>query len=164
MKKVKSLTLTPFLYGFTMVELIFVIVVIGILSYVGSGYMPNNRLSNDTKFLLLKIRETQKNAIGYDGANFGENPWSSKEENTTCIDLNTTILEQEDRDRNEQKPHRFSSDLNVSGNNRLCFDEYGRPYQEGRLLLQNLDMNLTYKAEYRTISVLPMSGYVIIKY
>ena len=146
--------------GFTMVELIFVIVVIGILANVGSSYIPDNRLSNDTKFLILKIKEKQKNAIGYSVQNFGDKPWST-EDNSTCIDLNTTKLEKEDL--KSQKPHKFNSKLNVDGDTTLCFDSYGRPYQSEQLLLKSLDMNLTYrKNEYKSISVAPMSGYVII--
>jgi prepilin-type N-terminal cleavage/methylation domain-containing protein len=159
MKKVKSLTLTPFLYGFTMVELIFVIVLVGILASIGVNYMPDNRLLNDTNFLTMKIKETQKNAIGYDANGFSK-PWS-KESNLTCISLDTAVLENEDL--KAQKPHKFSSILSVDGNNTLCFDEYGRPYNSERLLLNTIDMNLTYKTnQYKSISVMPISGYVII--
>ena len=146
--------------AFSMVELIFVIILMGILAYIGGNFLPDNRLLNDTNFLTMKIKEAQKNAISYDAVGFSK-PWSI-ENNLTCVDLNTTILE--NRDKKSQKPHKFSSKLSVDGNSTLCFDNFGRPYQSERLLLDNLDMNLTYKPnEYKTISVEPVSGYVIIK-
>ncbi len=145
--------------AFSMVELIFVIMLMGILAYIGGNFLPDNRLLNDTNFLTMKIKEAQKNAISYDTVGFSK-PWSI-ENNLTCVNLNTTALE--NRDKKSQKPHKFSSILSVDGNSTLCFDNYGRPYQSERLLLDNLDMNLTYKPnKYKTISVEPMSGYVII--
>ncbi|MFK5882467.1 MAG: prepilin-type N-terminal cleavage/methylation domain-containing protein [Sulfurospirillum sp.] len=146
--------------GFSMVELIFVILLIGILAYIGGNFLPDNRLLNDTNFLTMKIKQTQKNALLYDAVGFLK-PWSV-ENNSTCIDLNTTKLEL--KDKNTQKPHRFSSILSVDGNSTICFDNFGRPYQSEHLLLKNLDMNLTYKQnEYKSISVVPISGYAIIK-
>lgn len=150
-----------FSQAFSMVELIFIILLIGILSYIGGSFLPDNRLLNDVNFLTMKIKQTQKNALAYDSNGFAK-PWSIKN-NLTCIDLDITVLEA--KDKNAQKPHKFSADLNVVGDKILCFDGFGRPYQAEHLLLKSLDMNLTYKPnDYRTISVMPMSGYVIIKY
>ncbi len=146
--------------GFSMIELIFVILLVGILTYIGGNFLPDNRLLNDTNFLTMQIKKTQKNALAYDAVGFSK-PWS-KEDASVCIDLNTTVLEKDDQ--KAQKPHRFSSHLSVDGNTTLCFDNFGRPYQSEHLLLKNLDMNLTYKQdEYRSISVAPISGYVIIE-
>ncbi len=146
--------------AFSMVELIFVILLVGILAYIGGNFLPDNRLLNDTSFLTMKIKETQKNALGFDATGFSK-PWS-KTDTLVCIELNTTKLEK--NDSHTQKPHRFNSVLNVDGNSTLCFDNLGRPYQSERLLLKSLDMNLTYKSNsYKSISVAPISGYVIIK-
>ncbi len=146
--------------AFTMVELIFVIILIGILSYIGKNFLPDNRLLNDTNFITMKIKQKQKNALNYDTVGFSK-PWS-KVNTSTCIDLNITKLESEDS--KSQKPHKFSSTLNVDGNATLCFDNFGRPYEGEHILLKDLDMNLTYKPnEFKTISVEPMSGYVIIR-
>ena len=146
--------------AFTMVELIFVIVLMGILAYIGGNFLPDNRLLNDTNFLTMKIKQAQKNALLCDVVGFLK-PWSV-ENNSTCIDLDTAKLEA--KETKAQKPHKFSSTLSVDGNSILCFDEFGRPYQGEQLLLKNLDMNLTYKMQnYKSILVMPMSGYVIIK-
>ena len=146
--------------GFSMLELVFVIVLIGILVSIGGNLLPDNRLLNDTNYIVMKIKETQKNAIGNDINGF-ETPWS-KESNSTCIYLSKNRLEK--RDLKSQKPHKLSPNLNLSvdGNKTLCFDEFGRPYQLEQLLLQNKDINVTYGGQMNTISIQPMSGYAII--
>lgn len=145
--------------AFSMIELIFVIVLIGVLASIGGNLMPDNRLLKDTSYMTMKIKETQKNAIAYDVVEFGA-PWSSdNDNNTTCIDLNIDgFLEKEE---NRQKPHRFSI-KNDFDEGVLCFDSYGRPYQEEQLLLQEKDINVTYNGKSKIISVLPISGYVTI--
>ena len=145
--------------GFTMVELIFVIVMIGILSYVGSTFMPDNRLSNDTKFILSKIREKQKNAIGYDSAAFGQSSWAINNSHV-CVDINTTVLKNEDN--RSQKPYEISSKLNMDGNRTICFDNFGRPYQSEHLLFDIVDINITKGSRVRHLQLFPMSGYVTI--
>jgi len=145
--------------GFSMVELIFVIIVIGILAKIGLNFMPDNRLLNDTNFLTLKIKEKQKQAIADDVNGFLK-PWSI-EDNRTCIKLDVNALEKEDS--HSKKPHRFSSTINVDGNNTICFDNFGRPYQGERLLLDKKEINVTYKDNNKMISVMPISGYVIIE-
>lgn len=142
--------------AFSMVELIFVIVLMGILASMGGNLLPDNRLLNDTNYIIMKIKETQKNAIGYDVIGFGK-PWSSStENNVTCITLTQDGFL--DKEFNSQKPHRFSIEDFDSGV--LCFDVYGRPYQTEQILLQNLDINVTYNGKTKNISVLPISGYV----
>ncbi len=145
--------------GFTMVELIFVIVLMGIMAYIGGNFLPDNRLLNDTNFLTMSIKQTQKNALLYDVVGFLK-PWSV-EDNSTCIDLNIAKLEA--KDIKAQKPHKFSSIISVDGNSTLCFDNFGRPYQGGHLLLKNLDINITKDTITKSLSLFPMSGYVIIK-
>ncbi len=149
-----------FLRGFTMVELIFVIVVIGILAYVGSSYIPDNSLPNDTKFLIMKIKQRQKNAIGHSTISFGENPWG-KESSSTCIDLNITALEQEDL--SAQKPYKFASKITPKGVV-VCFDSYGRPYRNNseHLLLRSIDINLTKGQRVRRLKLYSFSGYISI--
>jgi prepilin-type N-terminal cleavage/methylation domain-containing protein len=126
--------------AFSMVELIFVIVLMGILASIGSNILPDNRLLQYTNEVIMQIKETQKNAIGNDINGFGA-LWS-EESNSTCILLD--------------------SSLHVAGSTKICFDEYGRPYDSStaQLLLVKKDINVTYNGESNTISVFPMSGYV----
>jgi len=156
--------------AFTMIELIFVIVLIGILTNVGLTFLPDNRLINDTNFLIMKIKAKQKGAIGYDIYKSGK-PWqiptkNSLEYNLTCIELNTTILEQ--NDNKSQTPYKFSSTISVDKNKTICFDEDARPYHQNssggeQLLLTSLDINLTLKGQTKKLSIMPVSGFVHIK-
>lgn len=60
-----------------MVELIFIIVLMGILAKIASSYMPDNRLLSDKHYISMKIKEQQKNAIGYDTFQFGSSQYWS---------------------------------------------------------------------------------------
>lgn len=153
MKKVRELH-----KAFSMIELIFVIVLIGILASIGGNLLPDNRLLNDTNFIVMKIKETQKNAIGYDTTGFDKEPWSI--ESNSSITLSKEGFES--LESNSQKPHKFASTFSGADvNETLCFDAYGRPYKlSEHKLLQNLDINVTYNGKTRKISVMPISGYV----
>ncbi len=140
--------------GFTMIELIFVIVVIGILASLGSSMMPDNRMLEYTNTATMNIKKTQKNAIGYDVNGFGT-PWSV-DDDTTCIDINHDELLE-----TNSTLVTITTDI---VDKRLCFDEYGRPYEPSlaRLLLTMKVINISYRGNDKNISVYPMSGYVIL--
>lgn len=153
--------------AFSMVELIFIIVLMGILAKVGSSFMPDNKLLNDTNYISMKIKEAQKNAIGYDTFVFGQTPyWNiplrySSDFNRTCIESTKLFLEAMDNDRS------YKLTAKVDNNRTICFDNIGRPFQENlpasQLIHQHIDINISYNNKINTISVLPLSGYVIIK-
>lgn len=154
--------------AFSMVELIFIIVLMGILAKVASSYMPDNRLLNDTHYVSMKIKEAQKNAIGYDTFQFGQiSYWKIPMVNSK--DFNLTCIKCEKASFFESLDHNFSlSAKSVSCPNQFCFDSLGRPYHDvntsGQLLLSPIDIIFTYNNDKNTtVSVLPMSGYVIIK-
>ena len=128
--------------AFSMVELIFVIVLMGILASVGGNLLPDNRLLQYTNEAIIKIKETQKNAIGNDVNSF-EKPWS-QENNSTCITLDDS--------------------LHVVGSIQICFDEYGRPYdiKDKKLLLQNTNIIVRFNEKNNIIALQPISGYIII--
>lgn len=158
----------PMKKAFTMLELIFVIILVSILTSIGIGFIPNYDVQNDTNFVFMKIKEKQKNAINYDTNNFANTPWNniifnSKEYNLTCIQLNQVSLNTIERASNEQKKHIIKTDINVTNliGNTLCFDFLGRPYDyNANQLLQNrVDINMS----FMSISVYPISGYVKIQ-
>lgn len=153
----------PMKNAFTMIELIFVIILISIISSIGVGFIPNYDVQNDTNFIFMKIKEKQKNALGYDVNNFTNTPWkipsNSLEYNLTCIKLDKDILNTIEENSNEQKKYKIKTDiLSTLGTNKtLCFDFLGRPYNydEEQLLLDIVNINISDK----NISVYPMSGY-----
>ncbi len=148
--------------AFTMIEIIFVIVILAILAGVSTTIFPDYSLRNDTNYILMKIKEKQKSAIGYNGQNFGDDLWSN-DNNISCIDLDKNALILEERNSKEAKKHILKSDLNTSV--KLCFDNIGRPYypMQEQLLLDTLDIGITYKKKSKTISIMPVSGYAIMK-
>jgi len=145
--------------AFSMIELIFIIVLMGILAKVGSGFLPDNKLLNDTNFISMKIKEKQNSALGYDNFHFGSATFwdeSSADFNRTCLKFDKTYLETLD------VSYALVSSVTPSILT-LCFDGLGRPYVSQGLLHQSIDVNVSYKNKINTISVSPMSGYVIIK-
>ena len=150
--------------AFSMVELIFIIVLMGILAKIASSYMPDNRLLSDTNYISMKIKEQQRNAIGYDNSQFGSNQyWTipilySHNFNLTCIETSRAYFESLDH----EKSYKFT--LTFDNNTTFCFDSLGRPYgAAGQLFRGDMDINVTYNNKKSRISVLPISGYVIIK-
>ena len=147
--------------AFSMIELIFIILLIGILAKIGSGFIPDNKLLNDTHYIVMKIKEAQKNAIGYDDFNFS-NPkyWdiNRSDYNRTCITCNKDFFE-------KLEGKILYIDNNVSpANAKICFDSYGRPYDEnGTLMRQKSVIKVSYKQQYKTISVFPITGYATIE-
>ncbi|MDD3325268.1 MAG: type II secretion system protein [Sulfurospirillaceae bacterium] len=153
--------------AFTLIELIFTIVLMGALLGIGTLFIPDNRLLNDTNYVVVKVKERQKNAIGYDRGVFGGNPWQlpvkdSSDFNLTCIRFDKDYLEKSDKAQ-----HSMYSQISISPdvNKTLCFDELGRPFQESeRLLLKPLKVELNYKANAKSsFVIMPVSGYVVIK-
>lgn len=150
--------------AFNMIELVFIIVVMGILAKVGSSFIPDNRLLNDTNYISMKIKEQQKNALGYDTMNFSTNTKMptvySSDFNHTCVESSKLFLENLDL----QRSYILTSTVNNTVT--FCFDSLGRPYDKNatseKLLFQKVDINVSYNNKTNTISVLPMSGYVII--
>jgi len=175
--------------AFTILEIIFVILIITILAAIGKNFLPDFTLLNDTNYLAMKIREKQHNAIGYDHFRFGDTGWEnrdySKEYNLTCIDLNITKQREENSDKksnldyeelNSNSANKYYIDyltkINVTGlnstNQTLCFDHLGRPYDgnyslEQLLLDKNVIIKLTYKGESKRLIIQPFSGYITIE-
>ncbi len=142
--------------GFTMVEIIFVIVIIGILASIGTSIFPDNRLYEYSSKVTMNLKKKQKNAIGYDIHGFNVTPWT-KEDERTCMNLNETDLLGE-----SLSLVRVDIGGGANENDKLCFDEYGRPYihEEQRLLTEEINITINYNNNNKTILVYPYSGYV----
>ena len=162
MKKGKLPTHT----AFTLIEIIFVMVLMGVLIGVGYSFIPNHHLLNDARYILLQIKNQQKNAIGYDSVNFYTPSWSqpeanSSEYNRTCIEFDKVWLEA--RDANSTHPYRFNTQTSISSHNPICFDNLGRAYSSSTILKTTQYINISYpKKPVMRILIYHWSGYVII--
>lgn len=135
--------------AYTLIELLFVIVIIGIMVGVGSTSIKTNYLINDVNFISGKIRQAQYQAIGYSKVSFGSTaPISS---NIGCITLNKTSL--------DEKNFKIHSTLSEELKDKtLCFDSKGAPTITEKLL------QVQYKGETAEIKIEHITGYVIIIY
>jgi len=153
--------------AFTLIELVFVIVIIGIITGVGLNSFKTNYLLNDTNFIALKIKNAQFSGIGYSHLDFGGGVSST--DRTGCIEINKTSLEE-----NATNPHKVNYKLHVTLNptdTTICFDSKGRPHDgnftddfNANLLSSQKIITLEYRGKERNITIQPITGYVIVKY
>ncbi|MEO1954224.1 MAG: type II secretion system protein [Campylobacterales bacterium] len=149
--------------AFTLIELIFVIVLIGIMAGVASSSFKTNYLLNDTNFIALKIKEAQSLGIGYEHLDFGGGVSSS--DKTGCIRIYKDTLEE-----NATNKHEVNYKLHVTldpEDTTICFDSKGRPHYDsfdGELLSSQKTISLDYNEEENNITIQPITGYIIVNY
>ena len=154
--------------AFTLLELIFVIVIIGVLSSVAVSSFKPHHLRHDVDFVLMKLEETRYQAMGYDKSL----PALSSAVNYSigCIniaDLNDTS----DKDTGA-KAYKFYSHFdsdNSSSPDIICFDTLGRVHagedDANKTELSSLrpaDVNLTYtyNSKEGNITIDHFTGYI----
>ena len=149
--------------SFTLIELIFVIIIVGILSVLGIESIPDNTLINNTHFLYNKILEKKANAIG-----FNADMSKSDENRTVCITFTKDWIK---NDENYSKvKFNLSNRISISADiNTICFDSLGRPYDGAikndfsNMLHTKKQITLTYQNNSKNIIIYPMTGYVEIQ-
>ncbi|MCJ7766429.1 MAG: prepilin-type N-terminal cleavage/methylation domain-containing protein [Thiovulaceae bacterium] len=148
--------------AFTLIELIFVVAVIGILAGVAGSMFKTNYLRNDTDLIVLKIRQSQYKGIGYEHNGFGLQSSVPDYENG-CIDLNSSAFQASA----SSGVAAYSLHVDAFDGGILCFDAKGRPHENnfasGTLLTEKISIDLSYRGETKTIVILPKNGFVIIK-
>lgn len=149
--------------GFTLVELIFIIVIIGILAGVAGSSFKANYLINDAQFIAAKIRQAQYKGIGYEHNGFGmENTVPDYEKG--CIELTKAALQSYASDGEAA----YSLHIDDPDAGTLCFDAKGRPhagdFTSATLLSAKKVISLTYNGETKSISILPQSGFAIMPF
>jgi len=147
--------------GFTLIELIFVVVIIGVLAGVASTIYKADYLSNDISYIVAKIRQAHYKGVGYEHRSFGTLN-APVDYNNGCIRLEKMALAQNAGTGDiEYRLHVDSFDAGT-----LCFDAKGRPHDDdftsATLLGGNKVIVLTYNGVSKSITVLPQSGYAII--
>lgn len=151
--------------AFSLVELIFSIVLIGVLTGIGFYMNRSDPTRADAQYALIKLKEARYRAIGYEsstvlGANGG------------CMTLSKDALS------NDVEPaHKVKSEITITSvitydspaahslnGNEICFDGLGRPHEGNSVALNTLlnsDLNVTFNnTTYNTtIRIFPQSGY-----
>jgi prepilin-type N-terminal cleavage/methylation domain-containing protein len=149
--------------GFTLIELIFVIVLIGILGGVGFSFYRPDKVLSDTRFIQSKIMEAHYLGIGYDHRRFGQSP---KTDATGCVTLTKSALEGDLTKAGGYRLHRGTTVTLTGTGNTICFDEKGRPhdgdFSMAKLLHETVDINVSNGSKSMLLRLFPISGYVII--
>ena len=146
--------------AFTLIELIFVIVIIGIIAGVGASSFKTHYLLNDTNFIIGKIREAQYRGIGYEHNGFGSE--------STVADYERGCILLKDENLSD-KDYRLHVTLDGELKDKIvCFDAKGRPHSddftEATLISEQKVLILKYKNQENNISIQPFTGYAIIKH
>jgi len=150
--------------AFSLIELIFVIVIMGVLTFLGMQYMPDEKLTAYTQMLKAKIMEKRSNALGFKGEGF---------DGYYCIKFDKDWL------ANDEADSKIKFDFNKSyitldvspslDDNRLCFDYIGRDFNGSvdknltNLLHQNIIITVKRKDrenEEKNITVFQITGSV----
>ena len=151
--------------AFTLLELIFVIVVIGIMVGVGSSAFKPTYLIDDTNFILLKIKEAQHKAIGFDRRTFGGGLIAGHED-SGCVTFAKASLEENATSANEIN-YKLRVELSGTLNGqKICFDAKGAPREaafNGAALETQETLTLTYSGESKNLVMEPRTVYVLLK-
>jgi len=146
--------------AYSLVELIFVIVIIGVLAGVASSSFKTDYLTLDAEFILIKIKQAQYKGIGYDHRTFGSTVAPTDFVNG-CIRLEKSALE--DKAINGKVAYKLHVDTFDAGV--ICFDAKGRAHDNDFSLatLRNTTkiLSLTLNGVTQELKILPETGYVI---
>jgi len=152
--------------SFTLIEMIFVIILVGILSIGAINSIPDNTLPNNVNFVYNKILEKKANALALK-ADINNND----ENRSVCIKFNNEWL------KNDEKYSKVKFNLSnrvtiSSTENVVCFDYLGRPHKNkidldsfDTLLHNKVDVTIRYNNEQKekNITIYAITGYVEIK-
>jgi len=139
-------------HAFSLVELIFVIVLIGVISGIGFYMSRPDYSRQDAQYTLLKLKEARYRALGYDAL-----------DNAGCVTLTQAALSS-----NEIPRHEIKSTITLTPNiATVCFDGMGRPHSGNSVTLNTLltgELNINFKNSDKntTIRLFSGTGYAII--
>jgi prepilin-type N-terminal cleavage/methylation domain-containing protein len=152
-------------YAFTMIEIIFVIIIISLIAIGAKNAIPDNTLINNSNYIKTKILDKRANALAY-------------EVNLTASDIEDSYLVcmKFDRDwlatdeSSSKVKFNFSKKVSITSDNNVCFDYLGRTHKDyinlddfNTLLHNIVEINISYNNKYKTIWIYPMTGYTEIR-
>jgi len=146
--------------AYTLLELIFVIIIIGILVGTGFYYFKPHYLQNDKDFL-----ELQLNRVRYEGLNYDKrNPSSTgMDYSIGCIAKSDFFISHSTIDKHYKK---HATVTLTPDENTLCFDTLGRLHKgtdgnkttQSSLLSSDIVITLKYNNEEKNITIDHISG------
>jgi len=144
--------------AFSLIELIFVIVIIGVLSSIGFYMNRPDYSRQDAQYTLLKLKEARYRALGYDTGDGSSAPQG-------CVILTAAALSD-----NEPPKHEIKSTIaSITGlaTTTICYDAIGRPHDGNSTALNTLIRNnatilFSSGDKNSTVRIYPQSGYAII--
>jgi len=151
--------------AFTLLELIFVLVIIGVLTKMGFSLFRPHYLDRDASFISMQIQNAHYHGIGLDHRSFGGG-YVTIDNDQSCLEITKTSLEAS-ASNSGAKGYTMHSDLSgdLSGDT-LCFDHFGRPgldnHNKSNLISEKKSLTLKYGQKERNITIYPKSGYVTI--
>ena len=152
--------------AFTLIELIFVIVIIGIMTGIGITSFKPRYLMDDINFIQNKIKEVQFLGIGYEHNNFGSEE-VNPDFNNGCIKIDKNSLN-EDANNTNQISYHLHVDITVAdgGSDIICFDSKGRPhidnFKKSTMLKNKKIFQFRYQNKEKNITIEPITGYIIL--
>ncbi len=148
--------------AFTLTELIFIIVILGILAGAAVMNIPDNRLMTDINFVTSQIKKKQMDAFIYDVYDFTDDAWRDNFYDKTCI--NTANIKADEKSSKSARKYQIKSTLTST---KICFDFLGRPYLDNyrlnNLIKTPILLDIEYKSTKRKIKIMPYSGSIMIE-
>jgi prepilin-type N-terminal cleavage/methylation domain-containing protein len=143
-------------HAFSLIELIFVIVLIGILSGIGFYMSRPDYVRQDAQYTLLKLKEARYRALGYDAL-----------DPAGCITLTASALSNSDEAPRHDIRSAITPINTLVPEQMICFDSLGRPHDGNStalntLLTTTVDIVFTNSDKNSTIRLYPQTGYAII--
>lgn len=130
--------------AFNLIELIFVILIIGLLVGIGVYSFKPNHQRNDTRMLAMQLQKAR-----YQGINYYQKRFDS---GIGCLKPAALSI----------KNYTFKSRIDPKGFQTICFDYLGRVYLDGQRAKDQVQIELSYRSKTATIQIDPKTGYVII--
>jgi len=150
--------------SFTLIELIFVIIIVGILSIGAINALPDNTLINNTNYIYNKILEKKTNSLGFEADMQNED-----ENRSVCITFDKNWI------KNDEKYSKVKFNLSKrvsirATNSTVCFDYMGRPYggsvdldKFSTLLHNEVNVTISYNNKEKNITIYPITGDIKIR-
>ncbi len=151
-------------YAFSLLELIFVVVLIGILAGIGASSFRTNYLVNDINFIAMKIRRAQFEGIGYETRTFGGGHIATDK---GCVTLSENALKDDINASGGMYALHVTLDATDFNTGEVCFDAKGQPHDgdhASNLLAVRKVLKVRYRSHEANITIEPLSGYVIVDY